>query len=420
MVIKGNLADEITDIIVNTTRSDMDLSTGAVSKALLRKAGPTLQSMCKTMVENGLNLDKGNVVLTKACGNLRCKKILHVHIPPHIVAVQSSLDIDSFIEKVVTDCLQKAEDDSSCSISFPVFGVGGGGYSIDKVGEPMLRAFKAFGATSPQCLKTIRVVIIDDKSYDNFYHLFCVYFNSYPTKESSQGFLPALKATLGFEQGIQNIVDLSPESRKVSSSAYQAASHFRGMQNAIVVFRIFASSDAVAEQTESEIRKCLKQHISEENVDCEQIGSLLEDDFEELTVQLSGLEVQLIPMKKMKQIKISGEKTNVANAKVLIIRMMHDIKHATDQLETYQWSTSSDEILEPYPDEAAAQLERARIKGTEQIELVIDGIEVVIDLKRMEETSKITGKRVIVKREKKLLDIGKCECTILNEFTRSC
>lgn len=387
----------------------MDLSTGAVSRAILQKAGPTLQTMCTTMVDNGLNLDKGNTVLTNACGGLRCKKILHVHIPSHVVATQSSINIDDFIEKVVADCLLKAETNGYHSISFPVLGIGGGGYSVEKVGEPMLRAFKTFGSSSHKSVKTIRVVIVDDKSYNTFNQLFCAYFNVYPKKQSSHGFLPALKASLGLEQDTDSVVvDLSPEARTsaISSPRYHAVRQFRGIQNAVVVFRIFAATSVVAERIESEIRRCLKDHIREEVVDYEQCGSLLESDLVEMSEKLSDLDVHLTPLRKSKQIKIVGERTNVANAKALIMNIMREIDQAAAQLIIYQWATSSDGGMEVYPHEAAIQLERAHKKGVDQVELVIDGIEVIINLKAMKETSRITGQKVDVIREKKTPEVG--------------
>lgn len=70
------------DVIVNTISQDLDLSKGAVSKALLNAAGPQLQaetySHQKALRTSSLNY--GDTVETNGY-NLNCQKVFHTVCP---------------------------------------------------------------------------------------------------------------------------------------------------------------------------------------------------------------------------------------------------------------------------------------------------------------------------------------------------
>ena len=66
------------DVIVNTTTVGMDLWYGAVSSAILAKAGQALQDECKTKYPGGIKF--GDIASTQGHG-LSCKAIYHLHLP---------------------------------------------------------------------------------------------------------------------------------------------------------------------------------------------------------------------------------------------------------------------------------------------------------------------------------------------------
>lgn len=61
---------------VNTTSSDLVLTSGAVSKSILNAAGQTLQDECSKHVSSNGKLQPGDIVVTGA-GNIPCKHIIH-------------------------------------------------------------------------------------------------------------------------------------------------------------------------------------------------------------------------------------------------------------------------------------------------------------------------------------------------------
>jgi O-acetyl-ADP-ribose deacetylase (regulator of RNase III) len=68
------------DVIVSTASEDLDLNMGAVSKAILMKAGPQIQADCKsqlrTLAPQTGKLKPGQIVVTGPHG-LSCKHVFH-------------------------------------------------------------------------------------------------------------------------------------------------------------------------------------------------------------------------------------------------------------------------------------------------------------------------------------------------------
>lgn len=62
---------------MNTASSDLDLDRGAVSKAILRAAGPKLQQLIDAQDASG---NFGDVIVTEGC-QLNSKKVFHAIAP---------------------------------------------------------------------------------------------------------------------------------------------------------------------------------------------------------------------------------------------------------------------------------------------------------------------------------------------------
>ncbi|XP_045545975.1 protein mono-ADP-ribosyltransferase PARP14 isoform X2 [Salmo salar] len=76
---KGNIQEEYSEGIVNTISEDLDLSKGAVSNAILKAAGPGLQSAATDEARSN-RLAYGDVVVTDGY-NLRCQRVIHTVCP---------------------------------------------------------------------------------------------------------------------------------------------------------------------------------------------------------------------------------------------------------------------------------------------------------------------------------------------------
>nr|XP_009675518.1 PREDICTED: poly [ADP-ribose] polymerase 14 [Struthio camelus australis] len=120
---KGSIEDATTDIVVNSVAKDLQLDRGPLSKALLSKAGPMLQT---GLNEEGLENtpDEGSVFKTKGY-NLSCHYVLHAIIPGWS---QGRASAKKILANIITECLQIAEELSLKSITFPAIGTGNLGF----------------------------------------------------------------------------------------------------------------------------------------------------------------------------------------------------------------------------------------------------------------------------------------------------
>ncbi|CAG2216552.1 unnamed protein product [Mytilus edulis] len=136
-LVKGQLACQKVDVIVNSTSASMQLEYGAVSKSLLQAAGPGLQSECKRKYPYGIQ--PGDLAETSGC-KMNCKVI------------------DTFMKS----CLQTADESEFVSIAFPAFGTGHLGYPKEQVANTMFSCVETFFRRHPKTsLQDVRFVVYD-------------------------------------------------------------------------------------------------------------------------------------------------------------------------------------------------------------------------------------------------------------------
>ncbi|XP_073490642.1 protein mono-ADP-ribosyltransferase PARP14-like [Aquarana catesbeiana] len=117
-LLQKNIEDCSTDVLVNSVGADLILNSGAISKALLSRAGSNMQKLL-----NDASFDTqaapGSVFSTDGC-NLNCQEVLHVVAPPWDRQGTS----ETILRKIIKDCLGQAEQNQRTSISFPAIGTG--------------------------------------------------------------------------------------------------------------------------------------------------------------------------------------------------------------------------------------------------------------------------------------------------------
>ncbi|KAE8581716.1 hypothetical protein XENTR_v10024915 [Xenopus tropicalis] len=131
-IIQGNIQDATTDVIVNSVGKDLDLNTGAVSKALNAKAGTKLQQQLREM-SRGTQVEEGSVFVTNGFG-LNCKKVIHVVTPGWDQGKRSA---EKILRTIMTNCLSTTEKEKLRSITFPAIGTGALGFPKDLVASLM-------------------------------------------------------------------------------------------------------------------------------------------------------------------------------------------------------------------------------------------------------------------------------------------
>ena len=413
-VENSDISEEETDVIVNTTTEEMKLNNSAVSKALLDKAGDILQRTCDQLIESGLRLDEGKTVATKAYGSLKCKKIIHAHVPPRADAIQSGIDHKSLIAEIVTKCLGKAETMGMKTISFPAFGFGQGGYSLYEVAEPMLTAFQDFGRQGPKEIEAIRVVIYDEKLHKQFFDFFVSFFQinmSAPRKLAS-----ALASKLN-SKGSHSEWYVELQDSAYIASQQQSHADIQAVKNKILQFHIYASSDDTCSSIAEELNQFVKKKCIMEEIEDPVLANLLVADIADIQSTGASLQVQVNVMPQEMKIKIQGVKAKEARSKIM--EVVNEMKLLA---ELHHWQSKSGDDIKPYSDEDNFKLERAKAKNISLLHMYIESSKVIIDLNKMEEQNISTGDtrkvtRVPIRPSCKLLfPILYCITTVMLEI----
>ncbi|XP_056293566.1 poly(ADP-ribose) polymerase family member 14-related sequence 1 isoform X3 [Pseudoliparis swirei] len=150
---KGNIENAETDVTVNTVAEELALNKGAVSVAILKKAGSKLQQLVNANHASG---NIGDVIVTDGC-KLKSKQVFHA-VAPRWDKGQGTAE--KHLRCIVKDCLGKAEDSGLTSISFPAIGTGNLGFPKDLVASLMLDEILAFSSTKqPKHLKTVVIIL---------------------------------------------------------------------------------------------------------------------------------------------------------------------------------------------------------------------------------------------------------------------
>ncbi|KAM4626659.1 protein mono-ADP-ribosyltransferase PARP14-like [Discoglossus pictus] len=118
-VIHGNIQDAATDVIVNSVGRDLDLRSGAASRALFQKAGQSLQQLLHNE-RQGNSVSDGSVYTTDGC-NLSCQKVIHVVAPQWDKGTGAS---EKMLRQLINTCLATTESNNLRSITFPAIGTG--------------------------------------------------------------------------------------------------------------------------------------------------------------------------------------------------------------------------------------------------------------------------------------------------------
>ncbi|CAN9512802.1 unnamed protein product [Ophioblennius macclurei] len=165
VLLKGNIQDQKTDVIVNTISESMNLDQGAVSKALLGAAGSGLQGAVLDKAGT-TKLQHGNVVITGGY-NLACRKVFHAVCP----FWRNGGREEEALISIIRQCLEEAEKQHMTSLSFPALGTGNLGFPRGLVSRVLLKEIRSFShRKSPRNLKTVVVVVhpSDSHTVDSF------------------------------------------------------------------------------------------------------------------------------------------------------------------------------------------------------------------------------------------------------------
>ncbi|XP_072026034.1 protein mono-ADP-ribosyltransferase PARP14-like [Amphiura filiformis] len=143
--VKGNIAREKVDVIVNTVGSSVQLKQGGVSTAILAAAGQSLQNECDIALRQKqlTRLQAGEFIKTRP-GNLACKAVYHT-VCDSYTARGSEQSFSTIMQKV----LAQANEEGHASIAIPAIGTGNLGFPAKVTAQLMYEEALSFSQQNP-------------------------------------------------------------------------------------------------------------------------------------------------------------------------------------------------------------------------------------------------------------------------------
>ncbi|XP_067864170.1 protein mono-ADP-ribosyltransferase PARP14-like isoform X2 [Heptranchias perlo] len=159
-LVKGNIGEQKCDVIVNTVSTDLNLSQGPVSKAILKQAGDQLQT--NTDKAKGTTTFKTGDVLpvsTSDC-ELYCYEVYNV-ICCHW-SMDKASEAEEVLRTIIQKCLENVHESKYKSISFPAIGTGNLKFPKNTVAQMFFEGITTFSKANPtSTLKEVKLIIYD-------------------------------------------------------------------------------------------------------------------------------------------------------------------------------------------------------------------------------------------------------------------
>ena len=164
----GDITEEEVDIIVNAA-NDRLMHVGGVAAAIDRASYGAVQQESSKLIQQTGPLLTGEAVITTAGGKLRCKSVVHTVGP---IFYQHKDQCDALLHKACVNSMVIAQRYKAKSISFPPISSGIFGVSKEVVANVMLSSLCSYTCSDPELLNDVRIVIIDQPTFDVFLKLF--------------------------------------------------------------------------------------------------------------------------------------------------------------------------------------------------------------------------------------------------------
>ena len=312
-IIQGDITDESSDAIINSTSQNMQLVETGVCGALLKKAGPDLQRDCDAFIAQHQELRSGDVATTPACGNLKCKTIFHVNYDPK----------SKLLSETICACLTKAEELRYSTVSFPALGTGNHQCSPDSAAHQMQEGIKLFVTTrTTQILKSIRIVIFLPDMYKPFIDVFNQIFSP-----SEPWYQKLYHRTVEVGQYLW--------SKKEQNKEVDESDHFDNICiTTSICLNVYGETNESVSAAEQKICTIIDRNYESAVIDSTLINDIPKSDLEELIKFSEESGVQLsIDRAPLNQIKLYGESHKCSKVHSHVQSVLHSHQNRAQMLE---------------------------------------------------------------------------------------
>ena len=319
-IMQGDITEDDSDAIVNTTNEKMQLVGTGVAGAILRKGGPEMQTLCDALVSQGIRLQEGKVCYTPATGNLKCLKVFHIVVPQNH---------KQMLGKTVAACLKRAEKLKLNSIAFPAIGTGILGYSLEEAAQGISSSIIAFGQkTNPVYVRRVRIIIFQKEMYQSFK-------DEFTEVTSKPGILKRMgAAVMSWFYGDASDAIEEPQSGSDPFTEpvvpHSAMSVSKITEKSVLLIQIYAEDKQKVAKTEDLLQRIIDDQFTNEKVSDELISKLSQKQRDDLVRKAGQKHVQIIieTGTDLNYIQLKGDCTDVADLKSDIQEILRQITSA--------------------------------------------------------------------------------------------
>ena len=332
-IIQGDITEDNSDAIVNTTNQRMQLVGSGVAAAILRKGGPEMQALCNDVVSKGFLLQEGKVCHTRSTGNLKCSKVFHIVVPQNH---------KQMLGKTVAACLKQAEKLKLSSIAFPAIGTGVLGYSLEEATQGICSSIITFGQkTNPMHVQRVRIVIFQKEMYQSFKDKFIEVLNKPGILKrmgnalmswfSGDGSSDVLEESQSGEDFFDESAVVPHNSRSVSKIT----------EKSVLLIQIYAEDKQKVDKTEGRLLRIIEDQFINERVDDELLSKMSQEQRDDLTRKAKQKHVQMNieTGTDINCIQLKGDCTDVADLKSdiqEILRQIHSMESTKREAKLLQ------------------------------------------------------------------------------------
>ncbi|XP_060564934.1 protein mono-ADP-ribosyltransferase PARP14-like [Ruditapes philippinarum] len=379
MVKHGDITQENTDCIVNSTNIDLNLMIGKVSQKLMDKGGNALQEE----IENHKSEMKRSKIVTTLAPGLPCKHIIHV--------VPDSKDVAATVKK----CLKEAENEKMNSIAMPVFGTGkiyAGSKTVDPgtvidVAKNMFKAIREISKSQPRYIKEVRLVIFQTELLPEFL-------------KAAEDVADSNSWYGNIWKGVKNALGMSGPSHENSDTTFKTRPDYNS-----VSFIIIAMKDEVIRKAIKKLDSSLEKEMHTKIIDDHTICQLEDIQVDEMHGIAQQCHVQMTMDKNKATIKLAGIVTNVMNASDKISTLLRDAERMEFLKNIAQWfyievSQTGEQVL-PYGKDINMIIENAYKRQRSTVEYSVGDSDFILDFASMEEypENNISDKVKVIRRD---------------------
>ncbi|XP_053407527.1 protein mono-ADP-ribosyltransferase PARP14-like [Mercenaria mercenaria] len=358
-IYEGDITEEDAMAIVASCNMDLDLSKGAVTKALLRKGGNAIEQDCKQQKDT---MKKDGIAITTA-GKLRSKYIIHVDTKYKTWEWKP----------VVLSCLKIAEKHKFASVAFPALGTSVG-CKPEAIADVVASAIGDFLRDNPSHLQEIRMVIFK--------------------KDMVPDFIDGMKNSVQGQTGSgdSNADDKQRQHNRQSGSRHQHKAPKDEAEDSCTI-TIYAESTEKIRRAKSVFDKIVKDEWHIKKIEDQGIHRLSSKNIDEIKKMAKNYHVEVHVDTDVGTIEVIGLVANVINVNDVIHNQLRSADmsfymkgHAQLMSNIVRWIYLKDQKEYPFPDKINLEIENAYRKKDKNVKIKDrSGGEYEIDFVNMEE-----------------------------------